>query len=1539
MAEGLHIDITGDNSGFINALNGAREGVRATQRQVEESGGSIEKMFAQMKTAAAGVFAGLSAKQFISDVVQIRGQFQQLEASFTTLLGNADKTKSLMAEITDFAAKTPFDLQGVADGARQLLAYGVQANEVTDTLRRLGDIAAGLSIPLNDIVYLYGTTLTQGRMFTQDLRQFTGRGIPMVEELAKQFGVTKDKVGELVTAGKVGSAQMVAAIKDMTDEGGKFGGLMEAQSATITGKISNIEDTIHSMFNEIGKSTEGPINSALDIVSKLVEHWEEVAKVLGVVVTAVGSYKAALILCNAVQKASIVLGEAQAFISLARSITTAKDAMELFNLVTKTSVPGIAVAVIGGLAAAIGLFSDHTKNAIQYSEEFGESASKATSKVNALFAIIDNTDSKSQTHKKAVDDLSDAYKEYGIKLDETVMKGSDEAAKTEELKQKHEALTTAIKNESVEREKANAIKTVSDEYNQTLDDIWQNVFNKHTNNDITSAQAATFRIIVPDSDLLQLQKLDKEMNNLTGPAKRKATEEYGALFDKLKDKILKAAKDMGVGTLTTVELNKVIWSLSNTVGTATDAYNKQISIIDAAASSTVGYKNAQQRLLEIQNAAKQSADELYSSTNVLIKQWNAAHPEMTFSLNVDTSKIPQWIKNLVNMDLGTAKKSLKARQEAIEASREHQKKTGRKLVTKYGNRYLSDNAQTNYEMASLQTAISVAEQMQQKKQTQSTGTSTPKKTTPKRTTTTNSADDKLQAKKNEQTYEELTASTKKDEQRKAVDMEYETRQAILDSRKDSFSKEMDQAQLDYEKEKSSIERWYEDLKDAKIKKAKELFEANPKNKKSVFNPASVDTSYTKEETDSYNTKLQAAEDKRKNKTGDITARRNEAEAQSIQDYLKEYGTMEQKRVALTQEAEAKIKKVRENNELTDKDKEYQVKSIQAGLQKALGELDMEDLKKSINWEYVFGDLDNVDIDTVKAVKEQLQQIVDTCKDMQPDQIKTVTDALDNLQTKIDLSKPIATIKEARKEYKEALKEFNAAKSKRDTAKSTGDTKGEKDATTQMVTASQKMTKAKNKEKKSFESVTKEIDNYAQALTDTGNVVGGATGEVMKLAASAITCGTSMAQAFKKIEEGAKGLERSVAILAIIEAALQAIQIIAKVFGGSEDTTLTSYVDTMKVYIDLLNDSISDLNKSMTSAENTMQDTIKYYRELVSLEKESATAIKSQSQVWLNSGASKGFLGIGSKSSEGVKIRKQIEADLKSGNEEVRKFYEEGFNALNEYFQKVNGYAARSASGFGRMDFIWKLSDDDIIKLSKDTKAMALLGDTLSQAVSDYAAKIKEAKDAQDSMFEILLTVSWDDFRDGFTDAIKDMDKTGKDFANDFAEYMRNALVKNMVAEKYKGKLEELYKKAGVYAEDGDLQSHLDELKDEYKNLAESAHKEVETIDKITGYTESSSSQSGSSGSWQSMGEDTAEELNGRFTALQESGENIKGGVTSMVDALTQLSGKADEGNLTLSEIRNLMVMNNSYLEDILAVNKNYYDKFDKHLGKIERVNR
>lgn len=187
----------------------------------EEAGETVEaneKMSVSL-TKVLGVIGGVTAlKNFATELVNVRGQFQQLEIAFSTMLKSKEKADKLMSELVDIAAKTPFDLQGVASSAKQMIAYGSSAENVGDELVMLGNVAAGVGSQLSEIAYLYGTLRTQGRAYAVDIRQFAGRGIPIYEELAKVLGVTKDEVSGLVKEGKVGFKEVEQAFKNMTSE-------------------------------------------------------------------------------------------------------------------------------------------------------------------------------------------------------------------------------------------------------------------------------------------------------------------------------------------------------------------------------------------------------------------------------------------------------------------------------------------------------------------------------------------------------------------------------------------------------------------------------------------------------------------------------------------------------------------------------------------------------------------------------------------------------------------------------------------------------------------------------------------------------------------------------------------------------------------------------------------------------------------------------------------------------------------------------------------------------------------------------------------------------------------------------------------------------------------------------------------------------------------------------------------------------------------------------------------------------------------------
>lgn len=294
---GIHLDTSALSRDAANA----NRLLSSIGTQAEREGAKIDSAFSNIKRAAISLSAGWSAQSFVRGIVQVRGEFEKLEVAMNTMLQSKERADALMTQMVRTAATTPFGLQEVASGAKQLLAYGMASEEVNGTLIKLGDIAAGLSIPLGDIIYLYGTTMAQGRIYTQDLNQFTNRGIPMLKELASQFGVAESKVKKLVEEGKVGFPEVKKAIDNMTGAGGKFGGLMEAQSKTIAGQISNLEDQLDTIFNSIGKSNEGIISSALSSTQTLLDNWQSVGTAIMTVVATFGAYKAALIATSALR--------------------------------------------------------------------------------------------------------------------------------------------------------------------------------------------------------------------------------------------------------------------------------------------------------------------------------------------------------------------------------------------------------------------------------------------------------------------------------------------------------------------------------------------------------------------------------------------------------------------------------------------------------------------------------------------------------------------------------------------------------------------------------------------------------------------------------------------------------------------------------------------------------------------------------------------------------------------------------------------------------------------------------------------------------------------------------------------------------------------------------------------------------------------------------------------------------------------------------------------------------------------------------------
>lgn len=385
----------------------------------------VKSLTDSLKRTATEIGGLVAIKKFGSDVIEATGKMQQLQVALSTILQDKSKADQLIADIVQFAAKTPFNLDDVATGAKQLLAYGSSADNVVNELSMLGDVASGLQIPIGQLIYLYGTLRTQGRAMTVDIRQFAGRGIPIYEELAKVLGVSKDQVGELVKEGKVGFKEVEQAFKNMTSEGGKFANLMESSAGTWPQRLSNIEDTLFQKMNEFGNKYKEVFEFGIGTAEDLVESLDDVLSVMGGLIAAYGTYKAALITAAVAQKAVGFVESIRLIGMYRKELGLATAAQQAFNLASKSNVYVTLLAALVGIGTAIYMFTKRTNEATAAQETLNsvnkktdEEFSKQAATVDRLSGILKSETSSIDQKKKALSDLQTIIPSYNASLNE-----------------------------------------------------------------------------------------------------------------------------------------------------------------------------------------------------------------------------------------------------------------------------------------------------------------------------------------------------------------------------------------------------------------------------------------------------------------------------------------------------------------------------------------------------------------------------------------------------------------------------------------------------------------------------------------------------------------------------------------------------------------------------------------------------------------------------------------------------------------------------------------------------------------------------------------------------------------------------------------------------------------------------------------------------------------------------------------------------------------------------------------------------------------
>ncbi|MEA3279478.1 MAG: tape measure protein, partial [Thermodesulfobacteriota bacterium] len=226
----------------------ASKGMSRIGGSMAKLGNWVQKNKIQFALLGAGI--GFLGKKMLDAA----DKMEQWSISFETMIGNAGDAKRLMEEIKDFAKETPFELPDVVKGAKSLLAYGVALEDIIPSLKMMGDVSAGLGVPMERLILNFGQVKAQAKLTGRELRDFAVAGVPMLATLAQNLNKTESEISDMVSKGKIGFKDVEQAFKSMSGEGGRFNNLMQKQMGTLTGVVSNLQDSIFQLAAEFGET-------------------------------------------------------------------------------------------------------------------------------------------------------------------------------------------------------------------------------------------------------------------------------------------------------------------------------------------------------------------------------------------------------------------------------------------------------------------------------------------------------------------------------------------------------------------------------------------------------------------------------------------------------------------------------------------------------------------------------------------------------------------------------------------------------------------------------------------------------------------------------------------------------------------------------------------------------------------------------------------------------------------------------------------------------------------------------------------------------------------------------------------------------------------------------------------------------------------------------------------------------------------------------------------------------------------------------------
>lgn len=1135
----------------------------------QEGGGTAETMnmlTGKLKQMSGMLIGGMGLKELASRVISVRAEFESMETSLKVLLGgNEERLNNIMGQIKEYALASPLNTKDMVGAVQMMTSFGIEAEKSIDYLKAIGDVSMGDAGKFNSLALAFSQMSSAGKLMGQDLMQMVNAGFNPLEEIARKTGKSIGELKNEMSKGAITSKMVQDAFISATSAGGKFFGMSSEGAKTLNGQISMLQESFDNMFNEIGSKGEGVVMTSVKAATYLVENYEQVGRVIVGLATAFGIYRTAVALATMTTNGYTIAET----IAYTRTLLLEK-ATKLLNMTMLSNPYVAAAAALAALVGAIIATSDGVSELEAAQNTLNETFKEAKDAQDQYKAATEQAISVASDDKAATEDRRKAMNLLISRYPSIIQKYIDEEGHLKNILQMKREIAVIDGNKAVESHIQQ-----SNKYNQISKTLHANGEKKLSGGNISDKDSK-----IEDDAIAQYAKAHNRSEwSVRAFVPYKDIMEY---YDRLASGERYQAKRVAAGN--------AISRYQDTIGKMS---NQRLNALSKTLEKNKGSKrNIVFPYKELKGVSLTSKEIEQLSTYVNgIKESRKTQPLWVASRNAAKSEVLKARTRLENL-----KKSGKATVAQVE---EAQKKLD---TANESYKKLSGNSLDSEEKASAKSAKSAETAAKKAQKAREKAAKAAEK----------AAEQQNEA--NEKAFE-IETKAKLENRRKAEDLANETEQAEINILKDGNEKKLRQIELNRKKEQEAIDRAFEDIKQQRIEQAKQKWEANPNNKgKNFYNSseyayASSDDRYTKEEYKNYDTKTKAAwhkydEEIAKLKNAEIAyedslIKANESYFDKKTDLVKKY----------SKEVSDIYKAIAEAEKRGDKDKAdalYRtLTEARANYGKEQMTLAFEQLKKDPNYVAAFDDLKGASTDTLNSLIGRFSEVKQAAGGaLNPEGVKTYFDAINGMIDELISRDPIGMIKKLTDELIKQQDELKAAESRRDRVKggekivkSIGYNKDLKkwvseywelaDAEADVAAKGQQVAQTTHKIENAHKTLTKSIQGVADKMGELGGKLGGQTGEIFSLFGSVMTYYQTISDgvtAVGKAGSGAmKAIESASAILAIISAAIQLMQVLSSILPNQD--SLYEKAAQKQAEINKLRDSVNDYRLAVMKARH------------------------------------------------------------------------------------------------------------------------------------------------------------------------------------------------------------------------------------------------------------------------------------------------------------------------------------------------------------------